>query len=225
MRYLLTIFFSFLLFSVVFSQPPTDFYFKTAIPSQCKELKKTPSSFQGAWQSKKDTMRSFIITENKIVSQYKHLMILSKSEFNKAGYQLKAGFLYGFSKSDSLPAVMKNDTILFCYISEFEIINLIKETGNEFLTEVSGKLILSQKEDTLYRYSLISIKNGELVLSEVLHEPELKKVLDLTKAITIQNENHEDVLYVADIDKKKMEKFISQGFFNDIQNCQRISGQ
>lgn len=225
MRYHLTIIFSFLLFSGVFSQPSTDFYFKTPLPSQCKELKKTPINYQGVWQSKKDTMRSFIITENKIISQYKHLMILSKKEFNKAGYQLKDGFLYGFSKNDSIPATMKNDTVIFCYISEHEIIHFVMETGNEFLTEINGKLILSQKQDSLFRYTLISIKNNELVLSEVLHEPELKKVMELTKAITIKNENQEDILYVADVDKKKMEKFISQGFFNDIQNCQRISDQ
>jgi hypothetical protein len=222
MRHLLTIIFSFFLFFGVFSQPPTDFYFKTPIPAQCKELKKTPASFHGQWQSKKDTMRSFIITENKIISQYKHLMILSKKEFTNAGYKLKDGFLYGFAKNDSLPAIMKNDTVIFCYISESEIIHLVKETGNEFLTEIGGKLILSQKEDSLFRYTLISIKNNELVLSEVLHEPELKKVLELTKALTVKNKNEEDILYVADIDKKKMEKFISQGFFNDIQNCQRI---
>jgi hypothetical protein len=222
MRHLLTIIFSFFLFFGVFSQPPTDFYFKKPIPAQCKELKKTPAAFHGQWQSKKDTMRSFIITENKVISQYKHLMILSKKEFNKAGYKLKDGFLYGFVKNDSLPAMMKNDTIIFCYISENEIIHLVKETGNEFLTEVGGKLILSQKEDSLFRYTLMSIKNNELVLSEVLHEPELKKVLELTNAITVKNENKEDILYIADIDKKKMEKFISQGFFNDIQNCQRI---
>ena len=222
MRHLLTIIFSFFFFFGVFSQPPTDFYFKTPIPAQCKELKKTPASFHGEWQSKKDTMRSFIISENKIISQYKHLMILSKKEFNNAGYKLKDGFLYGFAKNDSLPAVMKNDTVIFCYISESEIIHLVKETGNEFLTEIGGKLILSQKEDSLFRYTLISIKNNELVLSEVLHEPELKKVLELTNALTFKNKNNEDILYVADIDKKKMEKFILQGFFNDIQNCQRI---
>src|SRR5688572_11757412 len=223
MRYHLTIFFSFFLFSGVFSQPPTDFYFKTPLPAQCKELKKTPASYHGTWQSKKDTMRSFIITEDKIVSQYKHLMILSKNEFNKAGYELKDGFLYGFSKQDSIPAIMKNDTVIFCYISDHEIIHFVKETGNEFLTDMGGKLILSQKQDSLFRYTLISIKNGELVLSEVLHEPELKKVLELTKAITVKNEAQEDILYLADIDKKRMEKFISQGYFNDIQNCQRIS--
>jgi len=222
MRYILTIIFSFFLFSGVFSQPPTDFYFKTSIPAQCKELKKTPASFLGTWQSKKDTMRTFIITENKIISQYKHLMVISKNEFKNAGYKLKEGFLYGFSKNDSLPAVEKNDTILFCYISEFEIINLVKETGNEFLAEIGGKLILSQKQDSLFRYTLISIKNNELVLSEVVHEPELKKVIELTSAINFKNENQEDILYVASIDKKKMEKFISQGYFNDIQNCQRI---
>lgn len=222
MRNVLTILFSFFTFSVLCAQTPTDFYFKNPLPTQCKELKKTPSSYLGVWQSKKDTLRTFFLTEAKIYSQYKHLMILSKAEFSKAGYQLKEGFVYGFSKKDSLPGILKNDTIIFCYISEHEIIRFVKETGNEFLTEIGGKLILSQKRDSLYSYSLISIKNNELVFSEVNHEPQLEKVLELTQAQAVKNEEQEDILYLADIDKKKMEKFIAQGFFNDIQRCQRV---
>lgn len=222
MRHVLTILFSFFIIPVLYAQTPTDFYFKSPLPAQCKELKKTPAAYQGVWQSKKDTLRTFYLTESKIYSQYKHLMILSNAEFKKAGYQLKDGFVYGFSKKDSLPGILKNDTIIFCYISEHEIIRYVKETGNEFLTEVGGKLILSQKRDSLYSYSLISIKNNELVLSEVNHEPELEKVLELTQAETFKNEEQEDILYLADIDKKKMEKFISQGYFNDIQRCQRV---
>lgn len=225
MKYLLTTFFSFFILFAGFSQPATDFYFKNPIPKDCKELKKSPAAYLGAWQSKKDTMRTFIITENKIISQYKHLMILTDSEYKKSGYNIKDGYIYGFSKKDSLPVSVKNDTVIFCYISEHEIIHFVKETGDEFLTEISGKLILSKKQDSLYSYSLISMRNGELVISEVLHEPELKKVLELTKAVTVRNDQKEDVLYIADVDKKKMEKFISSGYFNDIQICQRISEQ
>lgn len=222
MRYILTLFLSFLFVPVLLGQMPTDFYFKSPLPKNCSELKKTPPSFIGVWQSKKDTMRTFHFSENKIHSEYKHLIISPKKDFIASGYTLKDGYVYGFSDKDSLPAFENNDTIIFCYINEHEIIHFVKETGDEFLAEVKGGLILSRKIDSVYAYSYISMEKGELVISEVDHEPKLDKVLALTKAEAIEDDEETVKLYLADPDKKKMEKFITEGFFNEIQKCKRI---
>lgn len=223
MTKLLTNFCSFFLFLAVNGQTPSDFFFTKPIPENTKSINKTPTKFIGEWQSNKDTLRTLFFTENKIYSQYKHVMILSGKEFESSGYSLKNNFVYGFSKSDSLPAIVKNDTVIFCYISEHEIINYVKETENEFVVELKDGLLLSQKEDSFYRYTFIQIKKDELVLSEVDHENKTKEIVKASNPKIELNSNQEPIRYLAELNKKDLEKFISSGYFNDVQRCTRIN--
>lgn len=220
MKHFLAKIFSIFLFLPLAAQTPSDFYFKKQLPDGCGGMVKTPKAYIGNWQSKKDTLRSFVISENKIISQYKHLVFLSEKEFEKKGYEFKDGFVYGFTEKDSLPGVEINDTILFCYISEHLITNYDESMDVE-IAEVKGGLLLSKKVDSVYSYTLITLDKGELVLKAVDHEPQLEKVLALTKAEMTNDEENNLSAYIADPDKKMMEKFISSGFFNDIQRCKR----
>lgn len=215
----MTIFCSFFLTVAVFAQTPSDFFFKDSLPQNAVAIDKTPSKYLGEWQSNKDTLRSWFFTESKIYSQYKHVMILSEKEFKKSGYTLKDNFVYGFSKTDSLPAIKKSDTIIFCYISEHEIIHYIKETPNEYVAELKNGLLLSQKEGNYFRYTLMEIKGDELILSEVDHENQLKDIVKKAKPEITYNDAKEPIQYLARMDKKNLEKFISSGYFNDVQRC------
>lgn len=222
MKHILTTIFSFFIFAGVFAQTQSDFYFKKPLPDKCQPITKIHSSFFGEWQSTKDTLRSFIISENKIISQYKHLMIIPKKDFTRLGYTLKDDFVYGFSDTDSIPGTMKDDTVIFCYINDHLLVDLTVESDDVFLSSLGGGLVLSRKADSLYTYSFISVKDDKLLISDTDHDPVLNEIKKLFSPEEIKNEDKETVLYLADPDKKKMEKFILSGFFNQIQNCKRI---
>lgn len=222
MKYILTTFFSFFIFAGLFAQAPSDFYFKNPLPDKCQPLAKIHPSFFGEWQSTKDTLRSFIISENKIISQYKHVMIIPKKDFTRLGYTFRDDFVYGFSDTDSIPGIMNDDTVIFCYINDHILIDLSVDSEDVFLSSLGGGLVLSRKTDSVYTYSFISVKEDKLLISDTDHDPVLSEIKKLFSPEEIKNEQTKTILYLANPDKKKMEKFIAAGYFNQIQNCKRI---